>query len=107
MIVLVQLVRQPPCDEFSSRRFAERDGHATVSYIQSENEKSRRNRTPLVFHCVGLLLNGSSGRWLDYPLFSHPRLSHFRRELILVSSPGKPLYSASPNKSIAANTVTN
>ena len=33
------------------------------------------------FICVGLLVNGSSGRWPEYPLSSHPKTSILRREL--------------------------
>jgi hypothetical protein len=34
------------------------------------------------FDCVGLLTNGSSSFWLDYPLFSHPRTSRYSGEPI-------------------------
>jgi len=33
-------------------------------------------------NCVGLLVNGSFGRWPNYPLFSHPRTLIFCGELI-------------------------
>lgn len=37
------------------------------------NKKSRRNETPEVFNCVGLLANESSGRSPSYSLSSLPR----------------------------------
>jgi len=37
-------------------------------------QKCRRNRTPLVFNYVGLLIDGSPGRWPSYPSFSHPMI---------------------------------
>lgn len=40
------------------------------------NKKSRHNLTPVVFDCVGLLNNGSSGYRPDYPLVSLPRLQN-------------------------------
>src|SRR5580704_12838707 len=48
-----------------------------------EEIKNRHNRTPAVFNCVGLLINGSAGRWSDYPLFSHPRIFIFCWELFI------------------------
>ena len=46
---------------------------AGIPQNNSLQQKSRRNRTPAVFHCVGLLINGSPGHRPDYPLLSHPR----------------------------------
>ena len=37
-----------------------------------------------MFDRVGLLINGSPGRWSDYPLFSQPMTSIFCRELLYV-----------------------
>jgi hypothetical protein len=35
-------------------------------------------------HCVGILVNGSSGFWPNYPLFSHPKTLIFCMELIRI-----------------------
>jgi hypothetical protein len=45
------------------------------------NKKSRRKRTPAVFNCVGLLVNGCFGCWPNNPLFSHPKSSIFGERL--------------------------
>jgi hypothetical protein len=45
-----------------------------------ETKKSRHNRTPAVFDCIGLLSNGSAGRRPIYPLFSRPKTLLFCQE---------------------------
>jgi hypothetical protein len=42
-------------------------------------------------NCVGLLVNGSSGRCQDYPLCSHPKTSIFSSGSNLLQAPPIPL----------------
>lgn len=55
--------------------------------ISVKKKPTHRNPGVSRFRCVGLLANGSPGRWPDYPLFSLPRVSIFLSAAELFKAP--------------------
>jgi len=74
-------------DDFAGDKAQEGSQNDPADDADQHDERVEKRKKPTQpnpegsgFACVGLLVNGSSGFWPKYPLFSHPRTSILLRE---------------------------